>query len=379
VAATFWWRRAAWLIAAVLLVTAALARQQIIVETTPARVSLSTAYPGLIRPRDLTTLALPTPVIVKRVAVSVGDQVHAGDILVELDDEDARRQLQQLAFDAERARDETSRLVEMRQALDGVIQTLNRSLADATARLAVAQRAADSIPARQLKDSVGRAQTAYDQAVAHYQRLERLAVNGVVARQDVEDAEFAVKAAQDDLDIARRNADAVSKVGAIQTEHARAQADLAVAEQRRRLSETTGALAQARVRQAQAEALLASGTARLRELTVRASGDAMVADVAVRAGDRVLAGAPLARLATLDPMIVDVDVPPAVVNELRRGDAATVAVTGAVDDFQGNVRTIAPLPGDGGAHNVQIEFANPAKTLMSGQVASVRFATRREP
>ena len=376
--ATRWWRRGAWAIAAAVIATAALARQQIIVETTPAAVTLSAGYPGLVRPRDVTTLALPTPVVVKRVAVSVGDTVRAGDVIAVLDDEDARRQLQQLDFDAERARAETARLSETRTALDGVIQQLNRTLADATARLSVAQRAAEAIPARQWKDSVARAQTAYDQALTRQHRLEQLSANGVVARQELEDAQFATRVAQDDLDIARRNADAAAKVASIQGEQADAQARLAIAEQGRRLSEATGELAQARVRQAQAEALLASATERLRELTVRAPRHGMVAEVAVHGGDRVLAGAPLARIATLDPMMVDVDVPPTIVNELRRGDEAIIRVAGSTDDKSGRIRTIAPLPGEGGAHTIEIEFPNPAQALMSGQGATVRFAKRRE-
>jgi len=365
-------------VAALVVATAALARQQIVAESTPSAMPSSNGYPGLIRPRDVTTLAIPTPVVVKRITVTVGDHVRAGDVVVELDDEEARRQLQQLTFDAERARGETALLTERRQTIDNVIQKLNRALAESNARLSVAQRTAEAIPARQWKDSVARAQAEYDQAILKQRRLQQLAASGVVARQEIEDAEFAARVAQDDLEIARRNADAVAKVETVQAEQARAQADLAVAEQQRRLSYATGDLAQARVCQAQAEALLAAATARLRELTVRAPGDAMVAEVAVRAGDRVLAGTPLVRLATLDPMIVDVDVPPAIVNELKRGDDAIVRVTGSAADITGSLRTIAPLPGDGGAHTVEVEFPNPSQALMSGQMATVRFARRNK-
>ena len=102
-----------------------------------------------------------------------------------------------------------------------------------------------------------------------------------------------------------------------------------------------------------------------------------VAEVGVRAGDRVLAGAPLIKLATVDPMVVDVDVPPSIVNTLHRGDAAVIRVLGSTDEHHGRILTIAPLPGAAGAHTLEVEFGNPSRTLLAGQTARVRFAAGR--
>jgi multidrug resistance efflux pump len=365
------------MLAALIATTAAMAHQQIATDDQPASVPLSDTYPGLVRPRDVTTLALPTSVVVRKVLVGIGDHVRPDQILLSLDDEDARKSVGQLTFEVQRAREQTAQIEQSVSLLDRSINSLSLGVAQANAELAIAQRTAERIPNRQLKDSPERAQVAYDQAVTRERRLADLAQNGVVARQDLEDARFAVRMAADDLEVAGRSAQAAEKLAALQALQARAQADLAVAEQRRQRAERTGDLAQARLRQAQAEASLAAATSRLTDLTVRAQGDALVAEVGVKAGDRVLAGAPLVKLATVDPMVVDVDVPPSLVNTLHRGDAAIIRVLGSTDDHRGRILTIAPLPGAAGAHTLEVEFGNPSRTLLAGQTARVRFSVGR--
>jgi hypothetical protein len=85
---------------------------------------------------------------------------------------------------------------------------------------------------------------------------------------------------------------------------------------------------------------------------------------------------PLVKLATVNPMIVDVDVPPSIVNGLKRGDAAVLRVGGSAKQYAGRIRTIAPLPGDAGAHTVEVEFENPTAALLAGRTARVRLAPR---
>ena len=375
--ASNWWRRAAWMLAALVATTAAMARQQIANDDQPSSAPLTDTYPGLVRPRDVTTVALPTAVVVRKVLVAVGDHVRPDQILLSLDDDEARKLVGQLTFDVQRAKEQTAQIEQSVALLDRSINALTLGVAQANAELAIAQRNAERIPNRQLKDSPERAQVAYDQAVARERRLTDLAENGVVARQELDDARFAVRAAADDLEVARKSAQAADKVAMLQALQARTQADLAVAEQRRQRAERTGDLAQARLRQAQAEAALAAATARLNDLTVRAPGDSLVAEVGVRAADRVLAGTPLIKLATVDPMVVDVDVPPSIVNTVHRGDAAVIRVLGSTDEHRGRILTIAPLPGAAGAHTLEVEFGNPSRTLLAGQTARVRFAAGR--
>jgi len=51
-----------------------------------------------------------------------------------------------------------------------------------------------------------------------------------------------------------------------------------------------------------------------------------------------------------------------------------VRLGGSDAPIHGRIRTIAPLPGDGGAHALEVEFPNPSGTLLAGRSAAVRFS-----
>src|SRR5207247_5084929 len=137
-------------------------------------------------------------------------------------DGEARRVVSQLTLEAERAKAQTGELAQSLTLIDRSIQGLTVGLAHANAQLAMAQRHLDTIPNRQWKDSPERAQAAYEQALAHERRLADLAANGVVARQELEDAHIAVRMAADDLAIAKRAADAAGQLASLQALQARA-------------------------------------------------------------------------------------------------------------------------------------------------------------
>jgi len=371
------WRWSVCVIVAVVAASATIARQHISAENAPITPSLTDPYPGMTRPFDVTTLALPAPLVVERVLVQIGDRVHANDPLLLLDDGDARNTVAQLRFEAERAKTRVQQLERTVELLDRSINALIVPATEATAKLAIAQRNAENVPNRQAKDSPERAQAAYDQAIARERRIVQLVQNGVVARQELEDAQIAVRVAADDLAVARRASAAADALASAQVLQAQTQADLTIADQQRQRQERAGELAQARLQRTEAEAALDRAITRLGDLTVRATGDALVAEILVKAGDRRLAGAPLVKLATVNPMIVDVDVSPSLVNRLARGDAAIVRVGTSPVEYRGRIRTIAPLPGDAGAHTLEVEFDNPVADLLAGQTASVRLMARR--
>src|SRR5947207_121547 len=163
--ASNWWRRAAWMLAALVATTAAMAHQQIATDDQPSSAPLSDTYLGLVRPRDVSTVALPTAVVVRKVLVAVGDHVRPGQVLLSLDDDEVRKTVEQLTFDVQRAREQTAQIEQSVALLDRSINALTLGVAQANAELAIAQRNAERIPNRQLKDSPERAQVAYDQAV----------------------------------------------------------------------------------------------------------------------------------------------------------------------------------------------------------------------
>ena len=111
---------------------------------------------------------------------------------------------------------------------------------------------------------------------------------------------------------------------------------------------------------------------------MRAPRSGAVIELPLHAGDRLSAGALLAKIAPLDPIAVDVDVAPLMVNTLKVGGVARVDVA-AVKLFgaEGSIRSIAPVPGDDGRYSVRLTLANPTKARLAGQTAKVKFSTQR--
>jgi multidrug resistance efflux pump len=113
---------------------------------------------------------------------------------------------------------------------------------------------------------------------------------------------------------------------------------------------------------------------------VRAPRDGVVLELLGRGGDRLAAGAPIARLASLDPMFVDVGLRAGVVNRVRIDDTAIVAIPSAgIAGRHARIRSISPLPADDGTYLVRLLLPNPARARLSGQTAYVRLVQDATP
>jgi multidrug resistance efflux pump len=167
-------------------------------------------------------------------------------------------------------------------------------------------------------------------------------------------------------------------VHAAEQTQARARQDLSLAEQRRQLALQQGELREARITLQEAKLRYDTARSTMGDAFVRAPRAGAILECAVHAGDRVPAGTLLAKIAPLDPVAVDVDVPPNVVNLLQNGGLARVDVpTVKLLDADARVRSIAPLPGEDGRYSVQLTLANPTRARLAGQTAHVRlFAAR---
>jgi hypothetical protein len=92
----------------------------------------------------------------------------------------------------------------------------------------------------------------------------------------------------------------------------------------------------------------------------------------------VPAGTLLAKIAPLDPVAIDIDVPPAAVNLLATGGLARVDVPAVkLLDGEARIRSIAPLPGEDGRYSVQLTLANPTRARLAGQTAHVKLFANR--
>jgi multidrug resistance efflux pump len=360
------------------LVTSALLASQIYTATIPPTEAAALDLVGQIRPGSETVVSAPSAVLVRETPVNVGDRVTAGQALLTLDDTEALTALNGARLARYAAAQQVNQLRHSIGLLDRTSSLITAALADANGRLSVEQRRFEQVPVRQWKDSPERAAAAYDQAVVRRQRAEQLFESGIVPKQELDDAVIAVRIAENDFANARQVATSAEQLTEAQQEQARLQGNLTLAEQRRLQGQRNVDLQNAELQLQRVDADLQAATRRFDDLVVRASAAGTVVEVVARPGDRLPAGSMLIRLATLDRLLVQVDVPTTVVNTIRKGQAVSLQLPMEHTLGIGHVRTIAPVPGSLGAHAVDVEFDNPEGMLLVGQTARARFRPLQE-
>jgi multidrug resistance efflux pump len=195
--------------------------------------------------------------------------------------------------------------------------------------------------------------------------------------QALEQAQIAVRAAADDLTAARHGAAAAVTLASAQASQAQTQARLALTDQQRQYQERLRELADARLKLAEAENVLATAITGFGDLAIRATVGGLVTGFMVKPGDQAPAGAAVAKVAMVATMVVDLEVPESVSGPLRRGDGAIVHLVDSGREYPAVLRTIAPLPDEGGNYRVEVAFENFSEERVSGRAAVVRVAVRR--
>jgi multidrug resistance efflux pump len=232
-------------------------------------------------------------------------------------------------------------------------------LAEANARVAVAQRREQLVPARQWRDSPERAAAAYDLALANFNRSQKLYEAGVIAQQELDARTTELRLARDDLENAKESARVSAALTRDQTEQVTLQSKITREELQEQLSA--------------AELAYQRATQQLDAMVVRATEAGVVSDIPVHLGDRVAGGAALVGLAELRKMIAEVPVAPELIAKLRVSQQARVRLSSSPLEIDGKIGVINPLPSPNMTHRVEVEFDNPTLLLLAGQPAEVRF------
>lgn len=334
----------------------------------------ASSFGGVVRPATETTVAADTTLRIAAVMVEPGQSVTQGAPLFTVEDREAQQALPAARLEAEDARLQVVALEASLGALEQRRKTLSSRLTTLDGQLDVAERRVAAVPTPQLRESTARAQAAFDQAELRLRRLRDLFAQGVIARQQVEEAETALTVANDDLQTARRAEEATSNAARTEESRATLRGELAAVELRKaRLQQGTD-LERARIRLQKALATVAALEARVSASRIVAPVGGLVADIRVSRGDVVKAGDVLARVADVSRLVADVQVPTREVPHLHRGGDAAITISAATDIREpGRIRSIEPLPGPNGLHRVLVGFDAPRGVMLSGQSATVLF------
>lgn len=304
------------------------------------------AFEGAVRPASEVRITAESTATVSDISVQLGDTVQKGQQLLRMDDREAQLTLKQASVELEAAKTK--------------LDKFRVQLAEADARVAIAQRQEQLVPTRQWRDSPERAAAAYDQALLNYNRTKKMFEAGLIAQQELDARGTELRMAQDDLENAK-------KLAAVSAKLAHDQAEQASLQEKVTREDLQDQLRQAEVNyeraKQQAEATF-----------VHATTAGVICEIPVHLGDRVPGGAVLVRLATFDRMIAEVSVAAPMISELRAGQLAEVRLSSLPPrEVEGRVRTINPLPSQNMTHTVQVEFDNPTLLLVAGQPAEIRF------
>jgi HlyD family secretion protein len=303
-------------------------------------------FEGTVHPASEIRITADSTGTVSNISVKVGDTVQKGQPLLCLDDREAQLAVKQAGVELEAARTK--------------LDKFRLQLADADARVAIAQRQEQLVPTRQWRDSPERAAAAYDQALLNYNRAKKLLEAGLIAQQEVDARSTELRMAQDDLENAKHLAKVSAKLAHDQADQANLQAKVTREDLQEQLR--------------QAEVNYERAKQQADATVVRATSTGVVSEIPIHLGDRVPGGAVLARLAELDRMVAEVPVAAQMISDLRVGQSAEVGLSSLPPrKVEGRVKAINPLPSQNMTHIVEVEFDNPTLLLVAGQPAEVRF------
>jgi multidrug efflux pump subunit AcrA (membrane-fusion protein) len=270
-------------------------------------------------------LASPVAGVVAKVLCQIGQQVKAGDPVIQLDDRLAKSAEEQAAA----------------------------ALAQAEASLAAlkATPRPDQLEIAQL--TVDKSQSAVQFAQKNYDRLKTLAADQGTSGKNVEQAASELAAAQKELAIAQRQLELLKN------------------------SPTPQELAQEQAKVKQAAAALATAQTQLKMMTITAPIDATVVALPVNPGESVDPTKALVQFVAMDRLMVDVDVPTEQLPAKAQGLEAQVLLASDAKDggnpITGKVALVSPqVDPKSGAVMVGIDL--PADTtLRPGQAVRVRI------
>jgi multidrug resistance efflux pump len=242
---------------------------------------------------------------------------------------------------------------------------------------------------RAAQNELDAANADYEVAKSNFARIEQLTKDGVVSRQDYDNAKGNLDRARGRRDAAKERLDMLRE-GTRREEIARAEREYKQATARKQLMERGSRKEDIDAAQAQltrARAALEQIETQMNELEVKAPADAYVEVFRVRPGDLITANSPVATLVEIDRLWVQVYVPEPEKGFVQREQDVNVTVDSFPKErFKGKVESISSR-GEFTPRNVQtreerthqvfavrVRLDNSSRKLSAGMAADVAIA-----
>jgi len=315
---------------------------------TRGNVVLSVSATGTVQPASLVEVRSRATGEVTRVLVDEGQAVRRGQVLVELDDPDARH----------------------------AVESARASLRSAEANVAAAQARLDELRAgatvyerQQAEEAVRQAETALAQATENLARQEQLFREGYVAQSVVDQARHDVQTAQSQRRAAQAKLD-----------------DLVAGSTPQQLAAAEAAVLQARAQADQARASLRQAEEQLTETRITAPITGVVVKRSVDVGQSIIGGSGVGgtlviTLAQVNPLYATVQVDESDIAGIRIGMPVRLTADALPDVvLRGQVQQIAAeaqVVQNVTQFAVTVVLQNPPPSLRLGMTVDAEFVTAR--
>lgn len=380
-------------------------------------------YSGEVQPRKVTNLSFRVAGKVVGRNVEVGEAVTVGQVLAQLDNEDAELSVKQAEsnLDAAKSSLQTSQanllaLQNNVSAGQGAVSSARGNLEAARGRVSTAQGNLNAIQAslesaqagvesaratyESARAALGSAKAELKNAQLEFSRSAKLNQQGYLsatildqhrqrvtaaqasyksvyanaqaalaqvnaAQSKVKTTQAQIKAAEGDVEAARASVSAVE--GQVQTAEAQVEAAQAQVE----AAQGQIGSAQAQINTINEQTKLAKNQSRYTELTSTVSG--IVTDTLVEIGQVVGAGQTIVKVANSKDLEVHIKLSEQAIKQVQVGTPAKVSLWAVQNTFDGTISEIAPLADASRLWLVKVAIKEPTPNLRLGMTAKVSF------
>jgi len=369
--------------------------------TTVKKVALDTTYDlsGTLAASDEYPVSFEINGTVEDVRGSVGDTVKQGELLANLDPADLQLKISNAAQAAQQAQAGISSAQATLKSAQGGLSKAQASKQSAAAGVAAANAKVESARAaergvtdgarsqqkNQAINAVNKAQTTYNQNKIEADRASTLYQNGLLTKQEYEQAQTAVEVAEQSLNDAKQQlsllqegasaSDRASAASAVKEAQAGVQsAETGIQQANAEVEQAQAAIAQAQagVEQAQAsyqQAIVAQKEAALSlsRTTLKSSVSGVILEKDISSGQTISAGTPVFTIGKVNQLKVLLPIADQELKNWKVGQKISINLYDQVRT--GTVKKLYPATNKNtGSINAEVVIANPQQDWKPGQV-----------
>ena len=369
--------------------------------TTVKKVALNTTYDlsGTLAASDEYPVSFEINGTVEEVRGSVGDTVKQGELLANLDPADLQLKISNAAQAAQQAQAGISSAQATLKSAQGGLSKAQASKQSAAAGVAAANAKVESARAaergvtdgarsqqkNQAINAVNKAQTTYNQNKIEADRASTLYQNGLLTKQEYEQAQTAVEVAEQSLNDAKQQlsllqegasaSDRASAASAVKEAQAGVQsAETGIKQANAEVEQAQAAIAQAQagVEQAQAsyqQAIVAQKEAALSlsRTTLKSSVSGVILEKDISSGQTISAGTPVFTIGKVNQLKVLLPIADQELKNWKVGQKISINLYDQVRT--GTVKKLYPATNKNtGSINAEVVIANPQQDWKPGQV-----------